>query len=231
MSPAPCKDFEHMYEKYGISVDMFDVIIHNATNQGDSATRRMFAWREWLYPRRHLYDRVFISDLRDIFIFGDIFATFSQNDFIVQIECLNNNTNCFTFKRKTDYTWMYKTIGKEVADSYRKNSSKISNMGTILGGTDKVLNYLQTFIENTDFEKWKIWGYDQSLHNWLIYTRKLDYLNPVFESCTQRMCYEERATFVYNNITKMVYNKNTKCSPVVRHKIFYKSNYYQFSKN
>ncbi|ELP91472.1 hypothetical protein EIN_143720 [Entamoeba invadens IP1] len=231
MSPPPFKNFEHMYDKYGISIELFDAKISNSTKQGNSATRRMFAWKEWLYPRRHLYDRVFISDLRDIYIFGDIFATFSENDLLLQMQCLNNNTNCFTFNFKVDYNWMKKTIGVDVANAYRKNNTIASNVGTILGGTNKVLGYLQTFIEYTNFDKWDIWGYDQSLHNWLIYSRKLDFLKPVLESCSQRMCYEERYAFIYDKTRKMIYTNNTKCSPVMRHKIFYANEYFKLSGN
>ncbi|ELP92500.1 hypothetical protein EIN_324180, partial [Entamoeba invadens IP1] len=184
LSDPPYNTFaSEMKTKYNISVIQFDVTLDNKTNKGNAATRRMLAWKEWLAPRRHLYDRVFISDLRDIYVFGDLFATFSTDDLVLQMECLDTKNKCTKFLNGTfNYKWMIKSFDLKTAIDFSKNGSIVSNVGATFGGTEKIYEYLTVMANNINMTKWDVWGYDQCLHNSVIYSRQLDYLNPTLEN-------------------------------------------------
>ncbi|ELP91153.1 hypothetical protein EIN_480620 [Entamoeba invadens IP1] len=209
------------------------------------ASKRFFAFKEYLEDKLQLYDRVLISDFRDVYIFADFFATFSAQDLVFTPECSYDHEECVTLNQVDVKNWMANGYGKDMAETYAKNNSLLMNVGTIFGGTKKVFNYITLMTENLSPEKYKDWGYDQAVHNVIFYTyyfnKNYIYYNDTnqiefgedngreediidmkkyqLDRCSQRFCFREKNTCIYDKQKKIVFTKNTMCAPVLRHKI------------
>ncbi|EMS12924.1 hypothetical protein KM1_142710 [Entamoeba histolytica HM-3:IMSS] len=167
-------------------------------------------------------DTVFIADLRDVFFFEDGFATFSDSQLYLSNECSRNNKgdiSCTSLANELTKKWMTQSINKEVAELYAANKTKIVNSGTIFGGTEKVLRLLQIYTSQFNYQRVDIWGYDQSLLNYMYYTGQFNSLNITVANCDQMFCFDMRNGCYYNKQEKSLIVRGTKCSPIIRHKI------------
>ncbi|ELP94536.1 hypothetical protein EIN_116470 [Entamoeba invadens IP1] len=201
------------------------------------ASKRFFAFKEYIQNNTEKYDRVLISDFRDVFIFADFFATFSSNDLFFTPECTYGGKSCVTLNEWSNKIWMRKGFGQKVSDGYVKNSSLLINVGTTFGGTEQVLNYVKLMTETMKPERYSEWGHDQAVHNYIFYTHYFNqrynfyienlkektientHKNYILDRCSQRFCFKEIGTIVYDSQKKTLFTKETRCAPVLRHKI------------
>ncbi|ELP88652.1 hypothetical protein EIN_514500 [Entamoeba invadens IP1] len=173
------------------------------------------------YDNQEKYDRIVIADHRDVFIFADTFQTFSSDNLIFEAECGVKNLKCLDFKQKHLHRWMKETYGINVADQYKNNSSLNLNVGLMLGGTDRIINYLNLMVDNLNNTKWQIWGHDQTVHNMVYYSYYYQKENVTLELCTQRNCFGG-FDLEYDAEKKMLRNITSHCSPVLKHKVDHK---------
>ncbi|ELP87808.1 hypothetical protein EIN_273250 [Entamoeba invadens IP1] len=215
-------EFYSAAKQYGVRVEVVKF-----TKDGQDATRRFLAYLDFLKKNKGKYDRVLISDQRDVFIFADFFSTFSQDDLIFAAECEYGGVNCIRFDEINNFKAIEQAYGVDEANRFKNNRSILINVGTVFGGVDRVEKYLERMVSNIDEKEWGRWYYDQALHNHVFYTyyynNKLE--NITVETCTQRFCFREKNTIVYNKVRKTLKTKNTGCSPVLRHKIAAKGFY------
>ncbi|ELP87871.1 hypothetical protein EIN_274480 [Entamoeba invadens IP1] len=218
-------EFFDIAESYRVRV-VRERVEKQSTKKGQDVVRRFFAYFNFLSKNVGKYERILISDQRDVFIFGDFFATFSGDELVFLAECDDGGINCVTFGVECVYNAMRDGFGTEEADNYVKNGSILMNAGTMFGGAEQIFLYVKKMVETLDVEKWEKWGYDQAVHNHLFYAfynnsnvNNKNENNMSVDMCTQRACFRERNTAVYSNYWKMLYTRGSGCSPVLRHKI------------
>ncbi|ELP87809.1 hypothetical protein EIN_273360 [Entamoeba invadens IP1] len=215
----PNDDFMNTMKLFNVSVDVVDYGLEKT----NGAVMRFFAARNWITEHRKEYDRIIFSDFKDVFIFADAFKTFSNDDFVVLMECwaFNNTDSCWKLDDKTNRRWITDTFGEAVGDAYANNKTLLSNAGIVFGGTEKVLKYFEIVTHNMKREKYGLWGHDQAVHNYVLNTLQLDSLNLTKDYCTQRVCFGEAWSTIWDPQTGAIFTKETGCSPVIRHKIWF----------
>ncbi|ELP88788.1 hypothetical protein EIN_437680 [Entamoeba invadens IP1] len=221
LSENEIPDFTMTMNELGVSVENHPI---NKTFT-NGAVLRYFATYDYLSQNQEKYDRVVFGDFKDIYFFADGFATFDANDLIFLIECkgVNSMKTCLTLAEPTNRGWIRTSFGKDIADKYANNKTLLSNVGVVLGGTKKMLKYLEIFKDNVIPEKADNWGHDQALHNKLLYSGYFESLNYTKDYCTQRVCFSEDKSVVWNQKKKALYTRGTGCAPVIRHKIRFKN--------
>ncbi|ELP89734.1 hypothetical protein EIN_420710 [Entamoeba invadens IP1] len=183
------KDFENITKSYGFEIQKGFIPNITYIKKCLHPVLRYFAFQKYITENREKYDRIVIADHRDVFIFADIFQTFSSDDLIFEAECGVKNLKCLDFKQKHLHRWMKETYGINVADQYKNNGSLNLNVGVMLGGTDRIINYLNLMVDNLNNTKWQIWGHDQTVHNMVYYSYYYQKENVTLELCTQRKCF------------------------------------------
>ena len=191
----------------------------------NAAIERFFDFYNYLQSNKTNYDRVAITDFRDVIWLNDGFSTFSDSEIIITNECsnyINKQLFCRDYSNcKTNRKWMRKCYGKEITFNLQKNNKLINNVGLIIGGIDKMVDFTKIFIEeaNKKKEKHNIWGIDQSIMNYIVHYGFLEHLNISFNKVSQQIGLEQFGGYIYNKSTKSIMDPITKCSPVIRHKI------------
>ncbi|GAB1224937.1 hypothetical protein ENUP19_0228G0008 [Entamoeba nuttalli] len=216
----PTPDFIENLNKCGV-----EVVQAKNVPQGNGVIIRFFAWLNYLKENKGKYDRVALSDIRDVFVFGDAFATFSKDELYLSYECLINKRGkieCNDFRDTCNRGWIRQFFGKDIANQYAKNHTLIVNAGFTFGGYDKMVDYLTVLTESMEQKYLQYWGYDQALLSYLYTSRKLDFLNPKMAKCDQQFCFELRGGSRYDSQKKSLYVGNSNCSPVIRHKLVVK---------
>ncbi|ELP91698.1 hypothetical protein EIN_413660 [Entamoeba invadens IP1] len=213
-------NFVELTESYGIRVVNATLPrIYNIEKCQD-ASKRMFAFHDFVLHNREKYDRILISDHRDVFIFADFFETFSKEELVFTAECGRYKDWCLDFNSGPDaYRWMAHTYGVNAANEYRKNNSIYINVGTIFGGTGRILKYLDLMVKSLVPAKWDAWGHDQTVHDFVFYSYFFQRENVTMERCSQRFCFLEKKPMGYDAKNKTLMNIYTGCAPVMRHKV------------
>ncbi|EDR22522.1 hypothetical protein EDI_157710 [Entamoeba dispar SAW760] len=221
---APEANFTSLMNSKGVEVvPVKSDLLYNG------AVLRFIVIQKYLEENKEKYDRVFVADLRDVFFFADGFATFSDRQLYLSYECTRNNRGilrCFTLDIRVNKRWMSDSVGKDVAELYAANKTRIINSGTIFGGTEKVLQLLQIYTSQFDYQRVHIWGYDQSLLNHMYFAGYFNSLNVTMATCDQMFCFDMRNGCYYNKKEKSLFVRGTKCSPIIRHKIVSKNPYF-----
>ena len=185
---------------------------------------RFFIIKDYLTKKKNKYKRVFLSDLNDVFLFKDIFATFNETQLIINKECsyYNKEKNCVKiFEYDLVKEWFFNFFGEnsEITKKFIKLNPINLNAGIILGGTEKVINLLEILTNNFEKEKLKYFGYDQTILNKLYYNNELNSLNLTIEGCTQRICFRPK-NLRFNKETTKIYFLRDHCTPIIIHKYF-----------
>ncbi|ELP86918.1 hypothetical protein EIN_314870 [Entamoeba invadens IP1] len=175
---------------------------------------------EFLSKNTNKYDRVFLSDFSDVFVFSDAFATFGTDELIFAVECDSYKNYCRTFSDPNNFKWMADSFGIETARQYAENMTLISNAGVILGGIQKVNEYLKVLVSNFNKNKLSHWGHDQAVHNFIITSGIFNKKKYTLDYCTQRLCFIDSRGSAYDSIEKTLASKTSGCAPVIRHKVF-----------
>ncbi|GAB1225037.1 hypothetical protein ENUP19_0240G0043 [Entamoeba nuttalli] len=214
----PTITFLEEMKRYGVRV----IQTTNSSQQiskNDGVVQRIFVSLKYLKENKNKYNRVIFSDFRDVFYFNDAFATFTKDDLILLMECYGiHSRRCSTFIEPTNNKWVQEGFGREAASSFAKRKEIIINGGIFFGGIDKVIELLTIEVKNIEGKKFN-WGLDQAALNYIYYTGQLNHLNLTKEFCSQRICFTESVTSLYNFSTKTLISNPSGCSPVIRHKI------------
>ena len=185
---------------------------------------RFFIIKDYLMKKKNKYKRVFLSDLNDVFLLNDIFATFNENQLILNKECsyYKREKNCVKiFEYDLVKEWFFYFFGEtsEITKKFIELDPININAGIILGGTEKIINLLEILTNNFEKEKLKYFGYDQTILNKLYYNNELNSLNLIIEGCTQRICFRPK-NLRFNKETTKIYFLRNHCSPIIIHKYF-----------
>ena len=129
---------------------------------------RYFAYQQFLHKNRNAYDRVLLTDVRDVFFQSDPFSVrhpksicFSLEDTKIMWETINQG-------------WIRDIYGDDLLADISKNHVACS--GTTLGTTAGIENYLDiicTELLNRSFDRTQV--YDQGIHNYIVWKLRPDW--------------------------------------------------------
>ena len=222
----PEKDIDskgaHILNKYGILLIPF-----KGYEDYHIVTSRYIAIYYFLKNNTDKYKKVFLSDIDDVFMFNDIFSTFSEEEIIINKQCWKFESEDCNLLFPIDEKWFNESYINKANNTFKdleliKDISRdrinphIINGGIIFGGINKVIEFLKIFNEYINPYKAKLFGYDQVLITLLVTKKKFESIGLKVERCTQRICFWSDVK--YNiNATKIIYKENM-CSPIVLHK-------------
>ncbi|EDR26496.1 hypothetical protein EDI_116060 [Entamoeba dispar SAW760] len=187
----------------------------------NAAVYRFFDLLEYLKQHGGEFDRVAITDFRDVIWFADAFSTIRPDELVITNECSgkgNGTIKCIDYTQKLNYKWLTNTFGKNLANQLRKERKRIVNVGIVIGNIQKVKRYCELFKQYCPKDKIEKWGTDQALNNYLYYTHKLDELNVTIETISQRIGFDVMDGCIWDKRNKILIERNSLCSPVLRHK-------------
>ena len=211
-----------LLENYGIKLIPFE-----SYEDYNIVTSRYIAIYNFLKNNSNIYERVFLSDIDDVFMFRDIFSTFNEEEIIINKQCFKFESEDCNKLFPIDEGWYIESYIKNANNSEKdlelikdigkdKINPQVINGGIIFGGTKKVIQFLKIFNEYINPNKAKYFGYDQVLITLLVSKKKFDSIGLKVEQCTQRICF--MSDVKYNlNTTKIIHRQNI-CSPIVLHK-------------
>lgn len=131
---------------------------------------RYLLYYSYLMQHRDAYDQVMISDVRDVVFQRDPFAFEMDNNLCCFLETKSIQIKDSDINRD----WLDAVAGeaarKTIQDQY------ISCSGITYGPTDAMLQYLEAFLEHLKKVPVAEGGTDQGIHNYLIYTHKINNL-------------------------------------------------------
>ena len=193
-------------------------IIKIPNSNQNIVNRRFIESYKYLKKNKKFYERILLIDLKDVFIFGDIFATIGQNDFFVNYNCnkeSKNLENCTKFFKSINKEWFRKNMNKD--NTKKKEVNKFSKIdpitiiaGVFIGGFKYVFKFLELFshklIQFNNKNQISKFGYDQILFNYLFYLGYFNKFNLKAISCEQRMCFRPQ-NLLFNKKTTTLYPK------------------------
>ena len=191
-------------------------------------TSRFFLIQKYLNENKDKYDRILLSDLGDVYVLNDIFSTFSEDELFLNKECFyyltkNETSDCIHMVSfNTTRKWLNKFFDGEIHKNLTERNPVNLNAGIIMGGTEKILKFLNIFLanlENINKRYLRKFGYDQTILNYLYYYNYFDSIPLKLETCSQRTCFRARSLRYNKNTTKIIFEED-KCSPVLFHKFF-----------
>ena len=195
------------------------------------ANRRFIESYKFLKKKNKIYERVLLIDLKDIFVFGDIFATIGQNDLFVDCNCnkeSQNLENCTKFFNSINKEWFrqnmneYNTNRNEINKFIKINPITIC-VGVFIGGIKNFFKFIELFshklIQFNNKNQMKNFGYEQVVFNYLFYLGYFDEFNLKAIGCEQRMCFRPQNLLFNKKTTKFLY-ENSGCSPILIHKMY-----------
>ena len=127
---------------------------------------RFFGYLEFLAGHSDEYDKVMLSDLRDVVFQSDPFAQPWPADIVyAQERCLVGGENA-------NYGWIFDTYGKAVADNMR--DWFVSCAGTTFGTVAGIMRYLAAMTRELRERRAPLpEGVDQAVHNYIVRMRPL----------------------------------------------------------
>ena len=158
------------------------------------------------------------------FFFADGFQTISEDEVVFTQECVgikHNHIQCINYGQQGNYDFVNIFYGKETANKYRKEKKIITNVGGIIGGFKPFKQLLDVFIEEINRKKdvLHIWGIDNAMINYLLYSGKFNGINVVVNMFTQRLAFNWSYDYNYNKANKSITDPSDGCSPIIRHKM------------
>ncbi|KAL7720346.1 Uncharacterized protein QTN25_002385 [Entamoeba marina] len=174
---------------------------------------KFFFTYEYLQTHQNMYDRVLYADIRDAFIFADVFKTVGDNNIYWLLEYFGKRSYRLDYGNHLD--WMKYYFNEAEADYIARNKPITINTGVGIGDIKSMINFFEIVSDQFDEQFKNGWGYDLSLINMLCYKGFFSHLHVTLEKCTQRMCYVgELYKFEKNTIV----GERSRCSPIILHK-------------
>ncbi|KAL7712990.1 Uncharacterized protein QTN25_009468 [Entamoeba marina] len=141
----------------------------------------------YLQSHQNMYDRVLYADIRDVFIFADVFKTVGDNNIYWLLEHFGKRSYRLDYGNHLD--WMKYYFNEAEADYIARNKPITINTGVGIGDIKSMIDFFEIVSDQFDDHFKHGWGYDLSLINMLYYKGFFSHLPVNLEKCTQRMCY------------------------------------------
>lgn len=152
------KVFELVCQRKGIHV--FNSELYNHLNYPEDNKRWIIA-QEFLNNNQHVYDKVLLTDIRDVIFQGDPFALLNDPVVFASMEP-NIIRNCYF-----NNMWISNMYGESMANLL--GDCTITCGGTVIGATNAMLAHLDMFthqIREHHVPPGGV-GYDQAIHNYI----------------------------------------------------------------
>jgi hypothetical protein len=209
----------------------FGIEIIKIPNSNEKIVNRRFIESYNYLKKKKIYERILLMDLKDVFIFDDIFATIGPNDFFVNYNCnkeSKNLENCNKFFNSINKKWLHQNMNgnntniKEVNKFLKINPTTLV-AGVFIGGIKYVFKFLELFshklIQFNNKNQMQNFGYDQVLFNYLFYLGYFDKFHLKAIGCEQRMCFLPQ-NLLFNKIKNEVFYEYSGCPPILIHKFY-----------
>lgn len=121
---------------------------------------RYFLYDEYLKNKQTAYDKIMLSDLRDVYFQRDPFDFDMQRGLCVFLE--NITIGCCPYNS----SWISVLFNRDTAESMR--DCQVSCSGITIGSTACILDYL-SIMRKYLLPPRQIVGYDQGVHNYILY--------------------------------------------------------------
>ena len=187
-----------------------------------AALYRFLDVEEYLNDHKGEFDRVALNDFRDVAWFSDGFATIKEKELFVSGECYGKEIKCQSVNIDLMRSIMISTFGREIQNQLDKIGGIMINIGMVMGDTESIMSFLSVY--NSEIRKAPynipVWGFDQTIVNYIYHLGLLKHLNVTEHTLSQRYGFGlQDGTVVYDANSKVIYDINGTCSPVIRHKI------------
>ena len=149
------------------------VEFRNAADNLHPQCSRYFSYLQYLSIEGVGYEKVLLADIRDVVFQGDLFAAKWPGDLVVAVE------DARVKREPYNQAWLLDMYGTLVATFMQDR--EISCSGTTCGTRKAILNYL--FAMTAELLRQERWtgrvgiegtGYDQGVHNYLLWKQKLE---------------------------------------------------------
>lgn len=219
----PEEGFIENFRQLGFDVIRSNIVI-SQTQTFNAAVQRFLDFEEYLEKHENEFDRVVISDFRDIIWFADGFQTMSPDELFMSSECWGSPVICKKISKGSSKNklWFEHCYGKKLAKEFGERNVILLNTGFFASGMKLMRDFIKIY--NNEIrskpEHANYWGFDQAIINYIYHSGKLKHLNVTLNTMTQKFgfgMYDKCHT--YDSERKVVYEFNGKCSPVIRHKL------------
>lgn len=126
---------------------------------------RFIFYLQFLKEHQQEYDRVMLTDIRDVIFQRAPFSIMKDEGIYFFLEDVTQ-----TFRHKFNYQWLASATDKETAESLA--DEQVSCAGVTMGNTAMVIDYLEYIREKLSGCEKLEWGLDQGIHNSYIYLTK-----------------------------------------------------------
>ena len=187
-----------------------------------AALYRFLDVEEYLNDHKGEFDRVALNDFRDVAWFSDGFATIKEKELFVSGECYGKEIKCQSVNIEWMRTRMIQSYGQEIQNQLDKIGGNLINIGMVMGDTESIMSFLSIY--NSEARKapqhFPMWGFDQMVVNVIYHFGMLKHLNITENTLSQRYGFGMYdGSILYDSESKIIYDINGTCSPVIRHKI------------
>jgi hypothetical protein len=127
---------------------------------------RYYLYHNFLNENSDRYNNILLTDVRDVYFQADPFnANWSSDAITVAKECLNVSDEFWNTK------WILKKYGSHIYSSLQDKTILCS--GTTFGSAILISQYINKMVESLFYGEYHPMS-DQAVHNYLIYSRKIE---------------------------------------------------------
>ena len=213
-------EYGELFENFG-----FEIIKETTTkNKKNAAIDRYIQVKKYLEIHKNKYERIAITDVRDVYWFADGFQTLSPNEIVILKECGEKEKfkiSCIDMSQTINYRYMKKTYGLKTARKFMKERKFIVNAGFVAGGFQHIMSFLEIIEKEINRMKnvLNIWGIDNSMMTYLYHNGFFDEMPLSLITVSQRFGFDVFGGFKYDDEKKSISRIFDDCAPVVRHKM------------
>ena len=196
-----------------------------STSKSLPSVLRFFDLELFLKEHPGEFDRIAITDFRDVAWFADGFACLDPEELFVNKECTGNPPRCNKYKitNTANSRWIAHCYGLELRNHYAEMNREVLNVGFVFANITNMMKYLDVYISTVkekDKKLWDYWGMDQSTLNYIYYEGKLKNIKITINDISQKMAFGYNYfASRYDSERKIVLEMDSDCSPVIRHKM------------
>lgn len=129
---------------------------------------RFLLYYDYLIKNRSKFNSIIITDVRDVIFQSNPFCRIKSNIFYFFFEDPSMTFN----NSKLNYGWAVEANGIEFTNKILNKT--VSCAGVSIGSINEMIAYLEIFDINIKKRQNLVWGYDQGLHNGILYGNLLN---------------------------------------------------------